>query len=117
MLNSYKTIFLFFHKFEQNCVEYSFIFSVFIMLKCVENCDPWHPTQKVPWARSEIFFYFINIHFLKKPNKKNLQQSQEIYWFFIVYLSKKMETEKWPKAVDSPLYYRPKRQRLVRHLP
>ena len=27
-----------------------------------------------------------------------------VFWFFIVYLpKKKMETEKWPKAADSPL--------------
>ena len=28
-----------------------------------------------------------------------------VIWFFIVYLPKKMETEKWPKAADSPLRY------------
>ena len=27
-----------------------------------------------------------------------------VFWFVIVYLPKKMETEKWPKAADSPLY-------------
>ena len=26
-----------------------------------------------------------------------------VYYFFIVYLPKKMETKKWPKAADSPL--------------
>ena len=26
-----------------------------------------------------------------------------IFWFFIVSMPKKMETEKWPKAADSPL--------------
>ena len=26
-------------------------------------------------------------------------------WFFIVYLPKKMETEKWPKATDPPLFH------------
>ena len=41
--------------------------------------------------------YFIHINFFKKPNKKTIF----IFWFFIVYLPKKMETEKWPKAADS----------------
>ena len=27
------------------------------------------------------------------------------FWFFIIYLPKKMETEKWPKVADSPLLY------------
>ena len=26
-----------------------------------------------------------------------------VFWFCIVYLPKKMETDKWPKAADSPL--------------
>ena len=26
-----------------------------------------------------------------------------VFWFFIVYLPKKMKIEKWPKAADSPL--------------
>ena len=29
-----------------------------------------------------------------------------VFWFFIVYLPKKMETEKWPKRADSPLMNR-----------
>ena len=55
--------------------------------------------------------YFIHINFFKKPNKKIYNRAKELYcnatifvfWFFIVYLPKKMETEKWPKAADSPL--------------
>ena len=55
--------------------------------------------------------YFIHINSFKTPNKKNLQWSQRVilrcyyicFLFFIVYLPIKMETEKWPKAVDSPL--------------
>ena len=38
-------LFSFFHKFEQHCVEEYFISSVFLMLKCVENCDPRHPPK------------------------------------------------------------------------
>ena len=26
-----------------------------------------------------------------------------VFWFFIIYLPKKMETKNWPKAADSPL--------------
>ena len=26
-----------------------------------------------------------------------------VFWFFIVYLPKTMEAEKWPEAADSPL--------------
>ena len=26
-----------------------------------------------------------------------------VFWFFIVYSPKKIKTEKWPKAADSPL--------------
>ena len=56
--------------------------------------------------------YFINVNFFKKPNKKNYNRAKELYcdatifvfWFFIVYLPKKMETEKWPKAADFLLY-------------
>ena len=62
----------------------------------VRNVDP-HP--------------FIHINFLKTPNKKIYNRAKELYcdatiflfWFFIVYLSKKTETEKWPKAADSRL--------------
>ena len=54
--------------------------------------------------------YFIHINFFKKPTKKNYNRAKELYcdatifrfWFFIVYLPKKMETEKWPKAAVSP---------------
>ena len=54
--------------------------------------------------------YFIHIIFFKKPNKKIYYRAKELYcdatifvfWLFIVYLSKKMEIEKWPKAADSP---------------
>ena len=55
--------------------------------------------------------YFIHINFFKKPIKKMYNRAKELYcnattlvfWFFIVYLTKKMETEKWPEAVDSAL--------------
>ena len=57
--------------------------------------------------------YFIHINFFNKPNKNFYNRAKELYcdatifvfWFFIVYLLKKMETEKWPKAADSPLIY------------
>ena len=55
--------------------------------------------------------YFIHINFFLNTNNKTLQQSQKVilwcyYIFFDSLLStcpKKMETEKWPKAADSPL--------------
>ena len=58
--------------------------------------------------------YFIHINFFCKPIKKNLQWSQSytamlLYLFFDSLLStcpKKMETKKWPKAADSPLFKR-----------
>ena len=61
---------------------------------------------------SKIFqVYFIHINFFKKSNKKIYIKAKELYcdatilvfWFFIVYLPKKMEAEKWPKAADSSL--------------
>ena len=44
--------------------------------------------------------YFIHIYFFKKPNKKIYNRAKELYcdatvflfWFFIVYIAKKMET-------------------------
>ena len=70
------------------------------MLKCVENCGPRHPPKRV------INFFFLN------QTKKIYNKAEELYCdatifflkFFIAYLPKKMETEKWPKAADSPLY-------------
>ena len=55
--------------------------------------------------------YFVCIIFFKNETKKITIQ-QELYCdailfvfqFFIVYLPKKMETEEWLKAADSPLY-------------
>ena len=57
--------------------------------------------------------YFIHINFFKKPNKKITIEPKSytamllhIYLIFDSSLStcrKKMETEKWPKAADSPL--------------
>ena len=57
--------------------------------------------------------YFKHINYFKKSNRKNYNRAKELYcdatifvfWIFIVYLPKKMETEKWPKAADSPLHY------------
>ena len=79
------------------------------MLKFVER----HPPKRVPWARCQkiskftlyIFFFF------KKPNKKNYNRAKElscdatifVFWFFIVYFLKKIETKKWPKAANFPL--------------
>ena len=56
--------------------------------------------------------YFIHIHFFKKSNKKIYNGVKELtamllYLYLDSLLStcqKKMETEKWPKAVDSPLF-------------
>ena len=66
------------------------------MLKCVENCGPRHPPKRVPWAR-----------FKKKITiESKSYASMPLYLFFDFLLStcpKKMETEKWPKAADSPI--------------
>ena len=53
--------------------------------------------------------YFIHINFFKKL-KKIYNRVKELYcdftvfvfWFFIVYLPKKIKTEKWSKAANSP---------------
>ena len=61
---------------------------------------------------SKIFqVYFIHIIFFKKPNKKFTIEPKSytamlLYLFFDYLLStcpKKIETEKWSKAIDSPL--------------
>ena len=57
--------------------------------------------------------YFIHIIFFKKPNKKFTIELKSytamlLYLFFDSLLStclKKMETEKWPNAADSPLHF------------
>ena len=57
-------------------------------------------------------FYFIHIHFFKKPNKKKFTIEPKSYTAMLLYLifdsvlstyPKKMETEKSPKVADSPL--------------
>ena len=54
--------------------------------------------------------YYIHINFFKRPNKKIYNKAKDLYCdptiFLISLLStcpKKMETEKWPKAANSPL--------------
>ena len=57
--------------------------------------------------------YFMQVNFFKKPNKKEFTIEPKSYTamllysiflkFFIVYLLKKKEAEKWPKVADSPL--------------
>ena len=56
--------------------------------------------------------YFLHINFFKKSNNKIYNRAKKLYCdatifvFFNSLLStyaKKMETEKWPKAADSPL--------------
>ena len=83
------------------------------MLKCVENCGPRHPPKKGALGQMSKNFqiHFIYINIFKKQNKKIYNRVKELYcdatifvfWFFIVYLPKEMETEKWPKAAGSPL--------------
>ena len=83
------------------------------MLKCVENCGPRHPPKTrlgsaVKKCSSSFYTYKF---FLRNQIKKIYNRAKELYCdatifvcpFFIVYLSKKMETEKWPKAADSLL--------------
>ena len=53
--------------------------------------------------------YFLHIIFLRNQTKKNYNRATAmlLYLFVDFLLStcpKKMETEKWPKAADSPLY-------------
>ena len=56
--------------------------------------------------------YTYNNNFFKKPNKKMYNRAEELYCDATIFVfdsllspcAKKMETEKWPKAADSPLY-------------
>ena len=56
---------------------------------------------------------FIHIHFLRNQTKKIYNRAKELHcdatvfvtWFCIAYLPKKLETEKWPKAANSPLHW------------
>ena len=76
----------------------------------------WHLAQGTPFGGclgrdvKKCQVYFIHINFFKKPNKKNTIEPKSysamlLYLFFDSLLStcKKMDTEKWPKAADSPL--------------
>ena len=80
------------------------------MLKCVEHCGPNSDILGQMSTNSQL--YFIHINFYKKPNKKKCTIEPKIYTAMLLYLffdsllstyPKKMETEKWPKAADSPL--------------
>ena len=83
------------------------------MLKCVENRDPRHPPKKVPWARCQKMFKFtlyVSIFFRDQIKKITIEPKS--YTAMLVYLflnnlfstcPKKMETEKWPNAAESPL--------------
>ena len=60
--------------------------------------------------------YFINTNFLNKPNKK-ITIELKSYTAMLLYLffdssfsswSKKMQTDKWPKAADSPMFHQQK---------
>ena len=63
---------------------------------------------------SKIFqVYFVHINLFEKPNKEKFTIEPKSYTAMLLYLffdsllstcPKKMETEKWPKLVDSPLY-------------
>ena len=78
------------------------------------NFGPRHSPKKMPWARCQKIFKFtlyISI-FLRNQIKKIYNRAKELYCdatifvFFYSSLStcpKKMGTEKWPKAADSPL--------------
>ena len=74
------------------------------MLICVENCGPNYTSKRVPWAWCQKIFKFT-FKFTIKPKSYT---AMLLYLFFDSSLSscpKKMETEKWPKAADSPLLY------------
>ena len=83
------------------------------MLKCVENCGPRHPPKRVPWARyRKVFKFILYVYIFLRHQIKNFTiepnsyTAMLLYWFFDSLFStcpKKMETEKWPKAADSPL--------------
>ena len=83
------------------------------MLKCVENWGPRHPPKRVPWARCQKickFTLYIYI-FLRNQTRKNYNRAKVIQrCYYICFFNssfstcpKKMNTEKWPKAADSPL--------------
>ena len=83
------------------------------MLKCVEKLWPKAPAKEGALGQMSRKFqvYFTHINFFLKLNKKIYNRAKKLYcdatiYFFLVfiaYLPKKMETEKWPKAADSPL--------------
>ena len=71
---------------------------------------PKAPTKEGALGQMSKYFqvHFLHINFFKKPNKKIYNRAKKLYCnlFFDSLLStspKKMETEKWPKAADSPL--------------
>ena len=74
---------------------------------------PKAPAKEGTLGRTSKNFqvYFIHINFFKKPNKKIYNRAKELYRdatiFFLIHYcllnQKKMETEKWSKAADSPL--------------
>ena len=76
---------------------------------------PGAPTNERALGQMSSNFqvYFIHISVLKNQTVKNYNRAKKlhsgatrfVFRFFIVYLPKKMETEKWPKAADSPLLH------------
>ena len=82
------------------------------MLKCVENCGSRHPPKRVPDVKKlSSLLYTHKFPFETKQKKCTIEPKSYtaalLYLFFDSLLStcpRKMETEKWPKAADSPLF-------------
>ena len=81
----------------------------------------------VEFIKNNLFCFFISLNdivsnnllfYSRKTNKKIYNRAKELYcdatiFFLILYCSlvwSKMETEQWPKAADSPLYFQHSRE-------
>ena len=64
-----------------------FISSVFIMLKCLENCGLRHPPKRVPWARCQkIFKFTLYIQLFSRNQTKKITVVPKTYTAMLLYL-------------------------------
>ena len=62
-------------------------------------------------AKNFQVYFILHMNFFKKPNKTIYNRAKELYCDATIFVfdsllstcPNKMETEKWPKAADSPL--------------
>ena len=92
-----------------------FYFCRFYYAEMRRKLFPKAPAKEGALSQISKYFevYFIQIHFFKKPNKKKLTTEPKSYTAIILYVffdsllsicPKKIKTERWPKADDSPLH-------------